>query len=62
MASNMTLNPTKEPPLVLRIRQHVLRKQNHQWWGTRSGWSSFVIWMVIINGMLSVIILSNTEI
>lgn len=58
MASNVTLNPTKDRPWFFGF-SNMFYKQNHQWWGTRSWLFQFLIWTAIINGMLLYFILSS---
>ena len=43
MASNMTLNPTKDHRWFFGFG-NMFYKQNHQWWGTRSWLVQFLIW------------------
>ncbi len=31
---------------------NLLKKENQRWWGTRSWWIQFVLWLVIINGVI----------
>ena len=58
MASNISLNPTKDRPWFFGFG-NMFYKQNHQWWGTRSWLIQFFIWTALINGMLLNFILST---
>ncbi len=51
MASNLSLNPTKERRWFFGFG-NMLYKQNHQWWGTRSWLVQLLVWAAVINGML----------
>ena len=57
MASNMTLNPTKDHRWFFGFG-NMFYKQNHQWWGTRSWLVQFLVWAAVINGMLLYFILN----
>jgi len=56
MASNISLNPTKDRSWFFGFG-NMLYKQNHQWWGTRSWVIQFLVWTALINGMLLYFIL-----
>lgn len=56
MASNAALHPTRERRWFNGFG-NMFYKQNHQWWGTWSWLVQFVIWLIIINGMLALVVL-----
>jgi ABC-2 type transport system permease protein len=58
MASNRVLNPTKDRAWFYGFG-NMFYKENHQWWGTRSWLVQFLIWTMLINGMLLYIILTT---
>jgi ABC-2 type transport system permease protein len=58
MASNVSLNPTKERRWFFGFG-NMFYKQNHQWWGTRSWLIQLLVWGAVINGMLLYFILSS---
>jgi len=51
MASNVSLNPTKDRRWFFGFG-NMFYKQNHQWWGTRSWLIQLLVWGAVINGML----------
>ncbi len=38
---------------------NLFRKENHDWWGTRSWWLQAVTWTVLLNGLLAFMIVSE---
>jgi ABC-2 type transport system permease protein len=40
---------------------NILRKENHDWWGTRRWWTNVVIWLVMINGIAALMLWAPTQ-
>lgn len=40
---------------------NLLRKENGEWWGTRTWWVQAIIWALILNGILAILLWGPTE-
>jgi ABC-2 type transport system permease protein len=61
MASNSTLIPAKSWRR-LNGYGNIFLKESHAWWGTWQWVVQIVIWMLIVNGMLALVILTTPKV
>lgn len=61
MASNSSLIPLQHRG-ELNGFHSLLRKENHEWWGTWQWLVQIIIWLVIVNGMLAIVTLTPPRI
>ena len=40
---------------------NLLRKENEEWWGTRTWWRQAIIWALILNGILAILLWGPTS-
>jgi ABC-2 type transport system permease protein len=59
MAARQGLLPTRERSLFGGFG-NMLRKEIGQWWGTRTWWVQTLIWVLILNGITTVVMLTET--
>jgi ABC-2 type transport system permease protein len=60
MASNHALQPVRDQGWLQGL-PNLIRQENHRWWHTRQWIVQILIWLLIVNGLLTAILLSERD-